>query len=185
MSIDAVAYAKYFLACQVHANFIYQPPEYLHTFVISWQLETYRMDTIGLITLLLSKRHRLTHNNQLLHMYLDESYMTMRLCSPVRALHDFVTSSWQRMQLNCSSTMWSTVSTYLNESYMTTDLTLPVRASHDSTTSLESTMSLQLSKIQQLMVWPKLSTSFCQFLQKFVSLRWHDCDEKLQECLWS
>ena len=44
---DAVAYARKCHACQVHANYMHQPPEHLHHSATSWPFETWGMDIVG------------------------------------------------------------------------------------------------------------------------------------------
>jgi len=50
MIADAIKYAKRCKACQVHADFIHQPPELLHTTVTSWPFEAWGIDVIGPIS---------------------------------------------------------------------------------------------------------------------------------------
>ena len=52
---DAVAYVKRCHTCQIHANYMHQPPEELHPTITSWSLETWGMDIIGPISLPLAK----------------------------------------------------------------------------------------------------------------------------------
>lgn len=43
-------YARKCEACQVHANFIHQPPKPLHPIVASWPFDAWGLDVIGPIT---------------------------------------------------------------------------------------------------------------------------------------
>jgi len=47
MIADVVKYAKRCKACQIHADFIYQPPELLHPTVAIWPFEAWGIDVIG------------------------------------------------------------------------------------------------------------------------------------------
>ena len=58
MIADAVAYAKKCKACQIHANFMHQPPEQLHPTAASWPFEAWGMDIVGPITPPSAKGHR-------------------------------------------------------------------------------------------------------------------------------
>ena len=57
MITDAVEYARKCKACQIHADFIHQPPELLHPTVALWPFETWEIDVIGPISPPLAKRH--------------------------------------------------------------------------------------------------------------------------------
>jgi len=50
MIANAVEYAKRCKICQIHADFIHQPPELLHPTVASWPFEAWVIDIIGLIS---------------------------------------------------------------------------------------------------------------------------------------
>lgn len=58
MIMDAIAYTRHYYICQVHTNFIHQPPEYLHTFIASWPFKAKGMDVVGPITPLSHREHR-------------------------------------------------------------------------------------------------------------------------------
>ncbi|KAJ6802718.1 uncharacterized protein M6B38_191790 [Iris pallida] len=58
MVADAIDYARKCKACQVHADFIHQPSEFLHLTVASWPFEAWGMDIIGPITPPSSRGHR-------------------------------------------------------------------------------------------------------------------------------
>ncbi|XP_031106276.1 protein NYNRIN-like [Ipomoea triloba] len=47
---DCIDYARRCQACQVHANFIHQPPEPLHPTVASWPFDAWGLDVVGPIT---------------------------------------------------------------------------------------------------------------------------------------
>lgn len=47
---QCVNYARYCHVCQVHTNFIHQPPEYLHNSIGRYTFEAWNMDIIGPIT---------------------------------------------------------------------------------------------------------------------------------------
>jgi len=46
MIADAIKYAKRCKACQIHINFIYQPPELLHPIVTAWPFEAWKIEII-------------------------------------------------------------------------------------------------------------------------------------------
>jgi len=58
MIADAVEYAKSCKAYQIHANFIHQPPELLHSMVASWPFKVWGIDVVGPISPLLAKGHQ-------------------------------------------------------------------------------------------------------------------------------
>ncbi|KAJ6822956.1 uncharacterized protein M6B38_385940 [Iris pallida] len=58
MMADAIDYARKCKACQVHADFIHQPSEFLHPTVASWPFEAWGMDIVGPITPPSSRGHR-------------------------------------------------------------------------------------------------------------------------------
>ena len=58
MIADAIKYAKKYKACQIHVDFIHQPPELLHPTVASWPFEAWRIDVIGPINPPLMKGHQ-------------------------------------------------------------------------------------------------------------------------------
>jgi len=58
MKADAIKYARRCTACQIHADFIYQPPELLHPTVVSWPFEAWGIDVIGPISPSSTKDHR-------------------------------------------------------------------------------------------------------------------------------
>ena len=58
MIADAIKYAQRCKACQIHADFIHQPPELLHPTVASWPFEAWGIDVIGPISPSSTKGHR-------------------------------------------------------------------------------------------------------------------------------
>jgi len=48
---DCINFAKRCDTCQLHANFIHQPPEPLHLTVASWPFEAWGLDIVGPFTL--------------------------------------------------------------------------------------------------------------------------------------
>ncbi|XP_031106342.1 uncharacterized protein LOC116010995 [Ipomoea triloba] len=54
---DCIDYARRCQACQVHANFIHQPPEPLHPTVASWPFDAWGLGVVGPITPKSSARH--------------------------------------------------------------------------------------------------------------------------------
>jgi len=58
MIVDAVEYAKRCKACQIHADFIYQPLELLHPTVTSWPFKAWGIDILGPISPPSAKYHR-------------------------------------------------------------------------------------------------------------------------------
>ena len=57
MIADVVAYAKRYKACQIHADFIHQPPKQLYPTSASWPFEASGMDIVGPITPPSSRGH--------------------------------------------------------------------------------------------------------------------------------
>ena len=55
---DAINFAKCCELCQLHGDFIHQPPQPLHPSVLSWPFETWGMDVIGSFTPPSSKAHK-------------------------------------------------------------------------------------------------------------------------------
>jgi len=58
MIADAIQYARRCNACQIHADFIHQPPEVLHPTVASWPFEARGIDVVGPISPSSIKGHR-------------------------------------------------------------------------------------------------------------------------------
>ena len=54
----AIKYAKRCKDCQIHADFIHQPPELLHLTIASWPFEAWRIDIVGPISLSSIKGHQ-------------------------------------------------------------------------------------------------------------------------------
>jgi len=50
MIADAIQYARRCKSCQIHADFIHQPPELLHPTVTSWPFEAWGIDVVGPIS---------------------------------------------------------------------------------------------------------------------------------------
>jgi len=46
MIADTVEYAKRYKACQIHVDFIHQPPELLHPTVAAWSFKAWGIDVI-------------------------------------------------------------------------------------------------------------------------------------------
>ena len=44
---DAIKFAKTCQACQIHGDFIHQPPQLLHSSILSWSFHTWELDVIG------------------------------------------------------------------------------------------------------------------------------------------
>ena len=58
MVSDAIEYARKCRTCQIHADFIHQPSEFLHPTAASWPFEAWGMDIIGPINPPSSRGHR-------------------------------------------------------------------------------------------------------------------------------
>ena len=58
MIADAIQYARRCKVCQIHADFIHQPPELLHQTVASWPFKAWGIDVIGPINPSSTKGHR-------------------------------------------------------------------------------------------------------------------------------
>ena len=54
---DCISYAKRCDACQLHANFIHQPPKLLHPTLSPWPFEAWGLDVVGPLTPKSSARH--------------------------------------------------------------------------------------------------------------------------------
>ncbi|KAL0448898.1 UNVERIFIED_CONTAM: hypothetical protein Slati_1446200 [Sesamum latifolium] len=50
MDKDCLEYAKKCESCQLHANFIHQPPKPLHPTITSWSFDAWGLDVVGPIT---------------------------------------------------------------------------------------------------------------------------------------
>ncbi|XP_062094067.1 uncharacterized protein LOC133800111 [Humulus lupulus] len=55
---DVINFAKCCKLCQLHGDFIHQPPQPLHPSILSWPFETWGMDVIGSFTPPSSKAHK-------------------------------------------------------------------------------------------------------------------------------
>ncbi|KAM6562749.1 hypothetical protein CsatB_022747 [Cannabis sativa] len=55
---DAINFAKCCKSCQLHGDFIHQPPQPLRPSIVSWPFETWGMDVIGPFTPPSSKAHK-------------------------------------------------------------------------------------------------------------------------------
>ncbi|XP_062103524.1 uncharacterized protein LOC133814600 [Humulus lupulus] len=55
---EAINFAKCCKLCQLHGDFIHQPPQPLHPSILSWPFETWGMDVIGPVTPPSSKIHK-------------------------------------------------------------------------------------------------------------------------------
>jgi len=58
MTANAIKYAKMCKVCQIHMNFIHQPPELLHPTVAIWTFEAWGIDVIGPISPPSTRGHR-------------------------------------------------------------------------------------------------------------------------------
>ena len=58
MIVDAIKYAQRCKACQIHTDFIHQPPELLHPTVASWPFQARGINIVGPISLSSTKGHR-------------------------------------------------------------------------------------------------------------------------------
>ena len=58
MMTEAIAYAKKCHACQIHSDFVHQPPEQLHPTDSIWPFEMWGMDIMGPISPPSAKGHR-------------------------------------------------------------------------------------------------------------------------------
>ena len=55
---DAIKYAQRCKACQIHVDFIHQPPELLHPTIASWPFEVWGIDIVKPISPSSKKGHR-------------------------------------------------------------------------------------------------------------------------------
>ena len=58
MITNVIKYAQRCKACQLHTDFIHQPPELLHLIVASWPFEAWEIDIVGPISPSSLKGHR-------------------------------------------------------------------------------------------------------------------------------
>jgi len=58
MITDAIKYTQRCRTCQIHADFIHQPPELLHPTVALWSFKAWGIDIIGPISPSSTKGHR-------------------------------------------------------------------------------------------------------------------------------
>src|SRR5436190_13296213 len=58
MMTEAIAYAKKCHACQIHGDFVHQPPEQLHPTDSTWPFEMWGMDIMGPISPPSARGHR-------------------------------------------------------------------------------------------------------------------------------
>ena len=58
MIADTVQYERQCKACEIHVDFIHQPPELLHPTVASWPFEAWGIDVIGPISPPSPRGHR-------------------------------------------------------------------------------------------------------------------------------
>src|SRR3954468_17711997 len=58
MMTEAIAYARRYHACQIHVDFVHQPPEQLHPTDSMWPFEMWGMDIMGPISPPSAKGHR-------------------------------------------------------------------------------------------------------------------------------
>ena len=57
MITDTVEYARRYKACQIHVDFIHQPPKLPHSTISSWPFEAWGIDVVGPISSPLAKGH--------------------------------------------------------------------------------------------------------------------------------
>ncbi|KAJ6815610.1 uncharacterized protein M6B38_134095 [Iris pallida] len=172
MVADAIDYARKYKACQVHANFIYQPSEFLHPTVASWPFEAWGMDIIGPITLPSFRGHRF-----------------------ILAITDYF-SKWAEA-VPLAEVKTSNVISFLKH-HVIYRFGLPRRIIHDNGLQFTSHAFYRFCdkyRIQNVTSIPynpvanglaeAFNKTIIKLLKKFVSSNKCDWNEKLGECLWA
>ena len=55
---DAMSFAKGCHSCQIHSDFVHQPPQLLHPITLSWPFNTWGLDVVGPISPPSSRSHQ-------------------------------------------------------------------------------------------------------------------------------
>src|SRR3954462_5810336 len=172
MMTEAIAYAKWCHACQIHDDFVHRPPDQLHPTDSTWPFEMWGMDIMGPISPPSPKGHRfiLAVTNYFskwakaiplkIVKTLDviqfiKHHVIYRFGVPRRIVHDngaqFISYSLQRF---CTK--------FRIQSISSTEYYPPANG-------LAAAFNKTIEKL----------------LKKFVSRTKRDWDEKLGECLWA
>ena len=144
MIADAIKYAQRCKACQIHADFIHQPPELLHPTITSCPFEAWWIDIVGPINPSSTKGHRF-----------------------ILTITDYF-SKWAETipLIEVKTSMWSILSNttsfiglvFPGGLFMIMVPNLQAKYSIDSAINTESRMWHQPLITQLLMVWRKHST---------------------------
>ncbi|KAJ6853187.1 uncharacterized protein M6B38_251600 [Iris pallida] len=172
MVADAIDYARKCKACQIYADFIHQPSEFLHPTVASWPFEAWRMDIIGPIIPPFSRGHRF-----------------------ILAITDYF-SKWAEA-VPLAEVKTSNVISFLKH-HVIYRFRLPRRIIHDNGPQFVSHAFYRFCDkyhIQNVASTPYNSAAnglaeafnkiIIKLLKKFVSSNKRDWNEKLGECLWA
>ncbi|KAJ6853189.1 uncharacterized protein M6B38_251610 [Iris pallida] len=167
MVADVIDNVRKCKACQIHADFIHQPSEFLHPTVASWPFEAWGMDIIGPITPPSSRGHRF-----------------------ILAITDYF-SKWAEA-IPLAEVKTSNVISFLKH-HVIYRFGLPRRIIHDNGPQFAS--HCDKHRIQNVDSTPYnpasngLAEAFnkiiIKLLKKFVSSNKCDWNEKLGECLWA
>ncbi|KAJ6853186.1 uncharacterized protein M6B38_251595 [Iris pallida] len=172
MVADAIDYARKYKACQVHADFIHQPSEFLHPTVASWPFEAWGIDIIGPITPPSSRGHRF-----------------------ILAITDYF-SKWAEA-VPLAEVKTSNVISFLKH-HVIFRFGLPRRIIHDNGPQFASQAFYRFCdnhRIQNVALTPynpaanglaeAFNKTIIKLLKKFVSSNKRDWNEKLGKCLWA
>ncbi|KAJ6802513.1 uncharacterized protein M6B38_192410 [Iris pallida] len=172
MVADVIDYARKYKACQVHADFIHQPSEFLHPTVASWPFEAWGIDIVGPITPPSSRGHRFIH-----------------------AFTDYF-SKWAEA-VPLAEVKTSNVISFLKH-HVIYRFGLPQRIIHDNGPQFASHAFYRFCdkyRIQNIASTPynpaanglaeTFNKTIIKLLKKFVSSNKCDWNEKLGECLWA
>jgi len=166
---DAIAYAKWCHACQIHGDFIHQAPRYLHRTSSLWPFEMWGMYVIGPISPPISKWHRFIFA---LADYFSKWVKVVRL-KKVKASN----------VIKFTNITYSTTSVYPDESSTIMDPNSSAKYSKGSVINLESKVYHQRHTANSLA--EAFNKTIGKLLKKFVSKSQRDWDDKLGECLWA
>jgi len=172
MIADAIQYARRCKACQIHADFINQPPELLHPTIASWPFEAWGIDVIGPISPSSTKGHLF-----------------------ILAITDYF-SKWAET-IPLVEVKTSIVVNFIKY-HVIHRSSVPRRIIHDNGPQFASQVfyrfcdRYRIQNVTSTAYNPAangLAEAFnkiiIKLLKKFISLNKRDWNEKLSECLWA
>ena len=171
MIADTVEYARRWKACQIHADFIHQPPKLLHPTVPSWPFEAWEIDVVGPISPPSMKDHRF-----------------------ILVITDYFSKWVEAAPLTEVKT--TNVVNFIKH-HVIHRFDVPQRIIHDNVPQFENQSFYQFCDrywIQNVALTAYNSTAnklaevfnkmIIKLLKKFVSSSKWDWNERLSECLW-